>query len=413
VNVTNHGFGMCLTGAVGLKGHVVSLILTVILTVFSALPATASVQSQSIEHPTILNEKSFSAVVDEATRLLGPTEHPVNLHRIVGMDESLAISQLSQDNRLVLINPHRMLFDDFGFINTGEFLATTLQLHGRREAKAAISATTVHVSEHGYIALMTPGVTSEGLIVASVTTSASDPQQRILLDLMSDGLVRYAILQNDLGQLTGVDGEAVARASSETEPSGHMLINARSAADIQRAAMNTANVAPARRLVVQNGSIRLEAEPAVQASAKPSKWPSPQNVDNTGQTQNGNSGKMAVVAAAAAPMLNPGSGDSHRDTARETNTHSTMRDDVSLRKTQAEEKRPAVGSNATPIKPSHLHALRVETKGGSKSTPKAPKSASYASAHQPKAAPSAQGALPEWMKYLPKTDNLSENAAIP
>ena len=94
------------------------------------LTTTTAAQDQP-EHRTILNQKSFSFVVDEISRLLGPREQPIALHRVLGIDQSLTMSRLSQDNRLVLINPHLVLFDDFGFVDTGEFLATTLRVRGQ------------------------------------------------------------------------------------------------------------------------------------------------------------------------------------------------------------------------------------------------------------------------------------------
>jgi hypothetical protein len=394
------------------------LILTFSLAISSVTSAAVTAQSTSADQPTILNPKSLSFVIDEATRFLGPIDQPIAVRRILGVDRSLVISELSQDNRFVLINPHRMLFEEFGFVDTGEFLATTLQLYGSRQAKAAISASTVQVSEHGYIALMTPGVTTEGIIVATVSTPSSDPQQKILLDLMSDGLIRYAVGQNELGQVTGVDGKALAKASAEggTHESGQMLINARSAADIQRSVVNTGNMPRARRIVVQNGSIRLEGESPIEASAKPrSTWPSPQQTDNKVVAQPAEPKNLSETERTAAARVNLPSAGTIPDKAPPPETHNRSKDRASVAQNQAKDRRPALASKAKPAEPPLLQARRAETDSGSKTNMKSKKLSPHARAHQPSPAPTTpgQGTLPEWMKYLPKSEGLTENPATP
>jgi hypothetical protein len=393
--------------------------LTITLVLFAVLPAaTAAAQGVPMEQPTILNQKSLSFVIDEATRLIGPTEQPIALHRIVGMDQSLAISQLSQDNRLVLVNPHRRLFDEFGFVDTGEFLATTLKLHVRREAQAAISPSTVHVSEHGYVALTTPGVATEGVIVAAVSTAASDHQQKILLDLMSDGLVRYAIGQSELGQLTGVDGKAVVQASSQAEMRpGHMLINARSAADIQRAAVNSGNVVRARRLVVQNGSVRLEGEKSMEAGVKaPSRPLEPENRDSVARSQEVDkrkpkSGLASTARESAMPSV-PG-----HDVSRLTGSKDGRLDGSSGSHQSGLDRALALASKTNPnssesaIQQTHRAKSTNTVKGKAKTHKSSPRPR----AHKPAPAPSisSQAVLPEWMKYLPKFESDSDGPAIP
>jgi hypothetical protein len=393
--------------------------LTITLVLCAVLPSTAAAQGKPVEHPTILNQKSLSFVIDEATRLLGPTEQSIALHRIVGMDHSLAISQLSQDNRLILINPHRTLFDEFGFVDTGEFLATTLQLDARREAKTAISPSTVHVSEHGYVALTTPGVTTEGVIVAGVSTAASDPQQKVLLDLMSDGLVRYAIGQSELGQLTGVDGKAVVQASSPAEMRpGHMLINARSAADIQRAVVNSGNVVRARRLVVQSGSIRLEGEKPMEAGVKvPSRPLDHKHRDSVAGSQEvdpkrGPKSGLTSTARGSAMQSAPG-----HDVSRPTDSKHGRLDGRSgshqsgLDRASAIAKKTNPNSNESAIQ----QTQRAKSKNTLKGKTKTHKSAPPTRAHKPAPAPliSSQGVLPEWMRYLPKIESDIDGPAIP
>jgi filamentous hemagglutinin family protein len=391
-------------------------ILTIALAV-GVLHASAAAQEKP-QQPTILNQKSLSFVVDEIIRFPGPREQPIALHRILGIDQSLAMSQLSPDNRLVLINPHRILFGELGFVDTGEFLATALRLYGRSGAEAAVGASSVHLSEHGYIALLTPGVTTEAVVIAAVTTAASDAEQKILFDLMSDGLIRYAIGESELDQFTGVDGKALAKASSERERlearPGQMLINARSAADIQRSVMNTGNLPRARRLVVQNGSIRLEGESPLEARVRPQSRQLFQRHADTKQLKGVQNTGMTQTETTDPARVNPMPSGLSPDTARVAENKSRPTDSAFLLHKRFLKQPPAVASKANPSS-SEPTIERAESRSKSKGKTKIHKSSPHARAHQPKFAPSitSQGVLPEWMKYLPKSESADDSPAVP
>lgn len=392
-------------------------IVTIILAM-GVLTTTTAAQNQP-EHRTILNQKSFS-FVDEMSRLLGSREQPIALHRVLGIDQSLTMSQLSQDNRLVLINPHRVLFDNFGFVDTGEFLATTLRVRGSREAEAAVSASTVHVSEHGYIALMTPGVTTEAVVIAAVSTAPSDAEQKILFDFMSDGLIRYAIGESELDQFTGVAGKALAKVASSDEERleagpGQMLMNARSAADIQRSVMNTGNVTRARRLVVENGSVRLEGENPLAASVR---RPSSSLLHEKASSNplHENLGKKTSQTETATAMVNPALSNSNH-ALRASDNKSTPMDSTSLLHKRLRSRPPAVANKPLPrsSEPTLQQAGRTNGKSGAKTQMKAQKSTSHARAQQPPSALSIppQPVLPDWMKYLPKGEGTTDSPAAP
>jgi hypothetical protein len=372
--------------------------------VVGVLAATA-VAKETAEERTILNQKSLSFVLNEVTRLLGPTEQPIALHRILGIDQSLAIHRPSQDNRLILVNPHRVLFDEFGFVDTGEFLATTVRVHNRDGAPTAVTAETIQVSEHGYVALMTPGVATEAVVIAAINTEPADAERKILFDFMSDGLIRYAVGESELGQFTGVDGKALAKASSDGARSeagpGQMLLNARSAADIQRSVMNTGNVPRARRLVVANGSIRLEGESPLVTSVRPAREPS---LDDHALSKrlHADLDRKMLSGERATAMVTPIPPALNHDAAAGPDFKSSRMSGASSRH-QSPDRKSVLAKKATPTEPTIQHAGKTKPR----------KSPSLS--HQPQSPPwsSIPGGLPEWMKYLPKTEGTSESPALP
>jgi len=228
---------------------------------------------------TILNWNSFSFATNEAVRLVQPSVYSIALNRVVGMDQSVVLGQLpSEDSQFILINPHKNRLSNRDQINTGEFLTTTVQIQtGASQADhvnskqnlpkkftAVVNGSTIHISEHGYVTLLAPGVSTEGVIVANVAPARSDPEQKVTLDLMSDGLIRYAINQKTLSQVTGLNGNALASAASNRELAdaggAQVLLSARSAGDIQSAVVNTGGIGRAYRLVNRSGAIRLESD---------------------------------------------------------------------------------------------------------------------------------------------------------
>ena len=361
---------------------------------------------------TLLNQKSLSVVVGEIRQLLGPREQPIALNRILGVDQSLAMTRVRHNNRLVLVNPHRVLFDQLGFVDTGEFLATTLRVRGNYEAEAVVSSNTVHVSEHGYIALGAPGVTAEAVVIAAVSTAPSDAEQKIVLDFMSDGLVRYAIGESELSQFTGVDGKALAKASSEKKRheavTGQMLVNVRSAAEIQRSVMNTENVPRARHLVVENGTVRLEGESPLHAMRTANFYDNQANEPVHQGIQ-----KELFPANTTIAMVNPVS-SSLKDAAQGS-YNKRNRADGALSSKQSQEQRLAVSKKATAKDSSIKKARRGEGNSGAKGKTKAQKTSPLPRANQPKSTPwsSMPGGLPEWMKYLPRPESSTEHPTIP
>ena len=173
--------------------------------------------------------------------------HSIALHRVIGVDQSVILGQLSSDSQVILINPHRKLFGTTTQINTGEFLATTLQIwnedvlgHYSRSMQgplnAAVHSETIHVSEEGYVALAAPGVSQAGVVIANVGTVREGSGQKYTLDLMSDGLINYTISDKALSQVTGLNDAVLADSisSEAAKPAGvgQVILNANAAGDI-------------------------------------------------------------------------------------------------------------------------------------------------------------------------------------
>ncbi len=269
---------------------------------------------QQATDKAILNWKSFSIAADEAVRFIQPSTSSIALNRVIGVDPSVILGRLQSNGRIFLINPNGILFGDGAQINVGGLLATTLQIRngdfmaGRflfaqdptRTLGTVINQGTIHVSDHGFVFLVAPGVANEGLIVANLGTTVLGSSQKLTLDLMGDGLINYAISGKVLDQVKGPDGKPLSSAVSNTGTiqanGGQVILSARASADVFSSVVNQSGVIRAQSLVNHGGVVRLEGSDPV-ANTGTVGWQA-----NLGKVQNAdgtvlNTGTIDVSAA--------------------------------------------------------------------------------------------------------------------
>ncbi len=101
-------------------GQVVSGGATIATTAPNTLTINQSTTTASI------NWQDFSIASGETTRFVVPTSTSATLNRVTGGNISTIYGTLSSNGRLYLINPHGIVIGASGTIDTGGFLATTL-----------------------------------------------------------------------------------------------------------------------------------------------------------------------------------------------------------------------------------------------------------------------------------------------
>ena len=259
-----------LAAALPIDGHVVAGQATI----QKVSPTTLSIAQASDK--AILNWNSFSIASNEAVHFIQPSVSSIALNRVVGVDPSVILGQLQANGRIFLINPNGILFGAGAQINVGGLLATTLQtrdddfMAGRylfaqdplKGLNTVVNRGTIHVSDNGYLVLMAPGVSNEGVIVANLGTALLGSGQKFTLDLMGDGLIRYAINDKVLGQVTGPDGKplssAVSNSGSIQADGGQVILSARASDDVFSSVVNQSGVIRAHNLINRDGIVRLE-----------------------------------------------------------------------------------------------------------------------------------------------------------
>ena len=258
-----------LAAALPTDGHVVAGQATI----QQVSPTILSIAQAS--EKAILNWNSFSIAANEAVRFIQPSIHAIALNRVIGVDPSVILGQLHANGRIFLVNPNGILFGAGAQINVGGLLATTLQIRdedfmaGRylfaqdplKGLKTVVNRGNIAVSDHGFVVLMAPGVSNDGVIVANMGTALLGAGQKFTLDLMGDGLIRYAISEKVMGQLTGPDGKpltsAVSNSGSIQADGGQVILQAKAAGDIFSSVVNQSGMVRARSLENHGGVVQL------------------------------------------------------------------------------------------------------------------------------------------------------------
>ena len=176
---------------------------------------------QQVTDKAILNWNSFSIAADEGVRFVQPSVNSIALNRVVGADPSVILGHLQSNGRIFLLNPNGILFGAGAQIDVGGLLATTLQIRnddfmaGRylfaqdplKGMHSVINRGTIQVSDHGYVFLVAPGVSNEGVIIANLGKVLLGSGQALTIDLMGDGLINYALSGKVLDQVMSADGK--------------------------------------------------------------------------------------------------------------------------------------------------------------------------------------------------------------
>ncbi|HJT19960.1 MAG TPA: filamentous hemagglutinin N-terminal domain-containing protein, partial [Nitrospira sp.] len=259
----------CVAAALPSDGHVVAGHATIQHT----SPNTLNIQQTTDK--AILNWQSFSIAANEAVKFVQPSVHAIALNRVVGADPSVILGHLQANGRIFLVNPNGILFGAGAQIDVGGLLATTLQIRdsdfmaGRylfaqdplKALHTVVNRGTIRVSDHGFVFLVAPGVSNEGLIMANLGHVVLASGQKLTLDLMGDGLINYTISDKVLSQVMGPDGKPLSSAVSNSgtiqADGGHVILQAKAAGDIFSSVVNQSGVIRAHSLQNHGGVVEL------------------------------------------------------------------------------------------------------------------------------------------------------------
>ena len=246
--------------------------------------AKPNAQSLHVSQETdraIINWREFNIAADETVKFFQPNAGAIALNRVIGGDPSVILGNLLANGRVFLVNPNGIVFGQRAVVNTAGLLATTFNIKdsdflagtfdfAQDPAKAlayVVNKGRIHVSDNGFVLLVAPAVSNEGLIVANLGKVALASGERLTVDFMGDGLITYAVDGKVLTEVTGPDGQplssAVSNAGKIQADGGQVLFSSKAASEVFSSVINQSGVIEARSLVNRGGVIRLEGSDPV------------------------------------------------------------------------------------------------------------------------------------------------------
>ncbi len=149
----------------------------------------------------IINYHKFNIGEGEYVEFIQPSVKSCVLNRVTGKNQSRILGKLSSNGRVFLVNPSGIYFGPKANVNTGSFLASTLNIRDEdflndkyhfflepgAEKAQIINEGTIAASPEGFVAFFAPVIQNHGTILAKAEKVILAAAERITLDLAGDG----------------------------------------------------------------------------------------------------------------------------------------------------------------------------------------------------------------------------------
>ena len=207
-----------------------------------------------------INWQSFGIASNESVKFIQPNSSAIALNRVTGQSSSQILGSLTANGQVFIINPNGVLFGTGAQVNVGGLVATTLSLSDAdfMAGKTSFSGTggsvvnqgTLTAAQGGYIALLAPQVSNQGIISATLGTALLAAGNKVTLILNNGSLLGYSIDQGALNALA--ENKQLIQADG-----GLVFLTAKAADALSLAVVNNTGVIEARTIQNQSGVIKL------------------------------------------------------------------------------------------------------------------------------------------------------------
>lgn len=216
-----------------------------VVTIESGSPTSLTIRQSSDK--AIVNWQSFDIAAGNTVDVMQPGADASALFRVTGGTDSRIAGTLTANGKLFLINPNGIAIGAGAQINTGSFIASTLDiadadfLSGNLAFRRSGAAQGVYnggsiTVNGGDIALLGSSVVNEGVVSARLGRIAYGAGDAVTLDFGGDNFLSIAVPVSDAHGLKDVFGRelsALITAGGHSEAQGgQVYISARAARDL-------------------------------------------------------------------------------------------------------------------------------------------------------------------------------------
>src|SRR5690242_7183350 len=220
----------------------------------------------------IINWQSFNVAANESVNFVQPSVSSVTLNRISGVDPSSIFGHITANGAVYFVNPNGLVIGPHATVNVGSLVATTANISssnftagnlkfdqaGSPGARIANQGT-ITAAQGGLVALVAPGVANSGVIQARLGRVALASGNQFTLDLYGDQLVRLAVAEQLLNQLTDARGQSLSGYVNQTGTiaAADVLIGTAAAKSVLDNVINMSGVVRAQGFEQRGGQIVL------------------------------------------------------------------------------------------------------------------------------------------------------------
>ena len=223
--------------------------------------------NQSTEKAAI-NWQTFNIRPDETVNFNQPGASSVTLNRVIGNERSVLEGALNANGQVFLLNSSGVLITQGASVNTGGFLASTLNLsdddfnagryifQGFKDAGdgagAVVNQGTITTKDGGYAVLLGKAVSNQGIITADRGAVVLASGDKIRLNFNDDSLLGVIIDEGTLGALVENKGAIIA-------DGGRVFLTAKAAGELFDSQVNTNGRIQAQTIDDLKGDIEIHA----------------------------------------------------------------------------------------------------------------------------------------------------------
>ena len=227
--------------------------------------ATTMTVSQSSAN-AIINWNGYSIGAHESVKYLQPGSSSIALNRVTGVDPSYIYGLLSGNGQVWVINPNGLLVGPGATVQTGSFLASTMNITNENflsgkylftntpDSQAAIvNQGSITAANGGYVVLAAPSVANAGSIVANLGTVHLAAGDTVTLSLNNGNLINVAVSGAVAAEALGVTNSGHIAANG-----GQVVLTARVAGDVMKSVVNNEGIIEAKAIDERGGTIILD-----------------------------------------------------------------------------------------------------------------------------------------------------------
>ncbi len=221
----------------------------------------------------IVNWNSFSVGKDNTVNFNQPSSDSATLNRVTGDLTSEIAGRINANGSVFLVNPNGILITADGVVDTGNFVASTLDIDNNDFLNGDYSFTkngsngvvsnrgTVSVDDGGFVALLGGAVKNDGTVRAHVGTVGFAGGEKIVMSFGNNDFLRVEVPTDTWQDLTDADGNKVSATldlGGKIESRGGFVdITVADASDILRQSISVSGIVSANTVSSQDGVISI------------------------------------------------------------------------------------------------------------------------------------------------------------